>query len=82
MEKRIIEIIEHDFDKQYREKVITHLASITLQDVMAESEQNLLNTRLAVLKLAKGSIDDLDYYIKSAKNDFRDVIYWATQQEE
>ena len=79
MDKNVMEIINNNFNEQEREIAVSQLASITLQHVMAESEQNLLNTRLSILKLAKGNLEDLVYYVEAAKKDFRDVIYWASQ---
>ena len=74
-----MEIINNNFNEQEREIAVSQLASITLRHVMAESEQNLLNTRLSILKLAKGNLEDLVYYVEAAKKDFRDVVYWASQ---
>lgn len=79
MDIKVMEIINNEFSEQEREVVINHLASITLQHVMAESKQNLLYTRLSILKLAKGNFEDLVCYVEAAKKDFRDVIYWASQ---
>ena len=45
---------------------------------MAESEHNLRNTRLAILKLAKGRLDRVVELTEHAKVDFRDIIYWVS----
>ena len=79
MDRELIEIIYSDFCVEDRDLVIRELSSITLQDVMAESEINLKNTRQAILKLSKGSIKKVSHYVDCAKKDFRDVIYWATE---
>lgn len=81
MEKIIMDTIQKDFKFDEVEIVIEELSSITLKDVMAESEYNLLNTRMAVLKLAKGNVDDVKEFTKCAKIDFRDVIMWSMQEE-
>ena len=33
--------------------------------------------KLAILKLSEGDPDKLQYYLDSAKRDYRDVLYWA-----
>ncbi len=33
--------------------------------------------QMAILKLAKGDLDTLRHYLKQAKDDFRDVLFWA-----
>tara|TARA_B110000046_G_scaffold185237_1_gene226137 strand:- start:601 stop:804 length:204 start_codon:yes stop_codon:yes gene_type:complete len=58
--------------------VLGELNSIRLSHVMAESEHNLSNTRLAILKLANGKLKRVQELTKSAKIDFRDIIYWAS----
>ena len=52
--------------------------SVTLKHVMANCEKNLYNTHSAILKLANGNIVELEELVKCAKNDFRDVILWAS----
>ncbi len=46
---------------------------------MAESEENLSNTRLAILQLAKGNLEKVVDLTAQAKVDFRDIIYWLSQ---
>jgi hypothetical protein len=48
---------------------------------MANCKNNLENTRLSILKLAKGDFENIIYFTKIAKIDFRDVITQATQEE-
>ncbi len=80
MDKSILEIIRKEYNNQDQQGVIDELSSITLKHVMAESEFNLRNTRLAVLQLSNGNLKDLKRYVQSAKRDFRDVIYWASME--
>lgn len=80
MNKTILEIINQDFKHSEKVFVIHELSTITLQHVMAESEINLNNTRLAILKLAKVNIQDVSEFTKAAKIDFRDVIMWSMQE--
>lgn len=75
----IRDIIHHDFRAEQRERVIQELSSITLEHVMAASDYNLENTRLSILTLAKGDVDQLIRLTHLAKIDFRDVILWATR---
>ena len=79
MNENVIDIINKEFEEEEREFVINELSSINLTHVMAESEINLNNTFLSILKLAKGDVNQVISLTKSAKIDFRDVIMWATQ---
>jgi hypothetical protein len=81
MSNKIIEIVNRDFDKSQQERVLQELSSIGLEHVMAESEYNLENTRRSILKLAKGDLNQVITLTKAAKKDFRDVIFWATQDK-
>jgi len=76
-DKSIHRIIEKDFVKEERDFVIQELNSITPEHVMAQSETNLYNTRVSILKLSKGNRNQVREYAKCARVDFRDVIYWA-----
>ena len=81
MNKDILEIIYKEFRTEDQELVIKELTSITLKHVMAESEQHLVHTRLSVLKLAQGDLDEVISYTKFAKIDFRDVLLWAHESK-
>ena len=80
MQKELINMIETQFAEADRENVIAALSSITVDDVMARSEDNLFNTRRAVLQLSQGDREQIKYYVDCAKQDFRDVIYWASEE--
>ncbi|MEF3080585.1 hypothetical protein [Winogradskyella poriferorum] len=82
MDKEILNFIDKDFELGFRESVIKELLSIKLKHVMAESEYNLKNTRMSILYLAKGNLNEVVELTKRAKIDFRDVIMWATQEKE
>jgi hypothetical protein len=79
MDKEILNIVSRDFSKSDINEVIKELSTITLDHVMVESENNLRNTYISILKLSNGSLEQLTKYVKSAKQDFRDVIYWASK---
>lgn len=81
MDKEILDIIDKDFELDCRKSVTKELLSIELKHVMAESEYNLKNTRMSILYLAKGNLDEVVELTKQAKIDFRDVIMWATQEK-
>ncbi|MGD1840487.1 MAG: hypothetical protein ACFB0B_06265 [Thermonemataceae bacterium] len=74
MEKIIISKIEKDFEAQKQQEVMALLSSITLEHVMGGT-YNLHNTRMAILTLAKGNLQEVITLTESAKTDFRDVIY-------
>lgn len=78
MNQKITHIIEQEFPEDQQAKVIQALSSIELHHVMAASAYNLENTRLAILKLAKGDVKEVVDLTEKAKIDFRDVIMWAT----
>ena len=40
-------------------------------------ERERERVQLAILKLSKGDLDQLWYYLDRAKQDYRDVLYWA-----
>lgn len=82
MHPAISDKIQKDYPTKQQEEVLSLLLSISLHHVMAESEINLLNTRLAVLHIALGKIDDLERYVNAAKTDFIDVILWALESSE
>jgi hypothetical protein len=75
----ILNIVHRDFAGAQTERVIRELSSIGLNHVMGGSDYNLENTRLSILALAKGDLNQVIYLTERAKIDFRDVILWATQ---
>lgn len=80
MDTEISNIISQSFKEDDRNLAIKELSSITLSHVMAESESNLKNTYLSILRLSKGDINELKRLVECAKQDFRDVIYWASME--
>ncbi len=80
MEKEVQKIIKKQFKQTEVDRVIEILSSLELKEVW-DSAYNLKNCQLSILKLAKGSIDEVTELTKAAKIDFRDVIYWATEQK-
>lgn len=81
MNKEIIDIINNEFAPELRESVTNELLSIEPKHVMAGSEHNLNSTRMSILYLAKGNMEDVIEFTKCAKIDFRDVIYWASLEK-
>lgn len=82
IDQEINALLQKKFLAEERVRVIELLSTIRPEHVMAGSEYNLKNTRLAILKLAKTSVDEVKNLIECAKVDFRDVIYWATMESE
>lgn len=80
MDQEFIDMIERDFAPELRETAKHQFFSLELKHVMAESEHNLRNARLAVLYLANGKLEVLEEMIHCAKIDFRDVILWASEE--
>jgi hypothetical protein len=74
----IKQIIIENFLPEDQDKVIAALTSITLKHVMAESQNNLDNTWLSIIQLSKGNPTEVDHLVEVAKEDFRNVIYWAS----
>lgn len=81
MNDQLLEQIRNEFSVEQQELVINELLSIQLHHVMANSEHNLNSARFAILKLAKGSLQDVIRYTEAAKLDFRDVVMWAMQEK-
>jgi hypothetical protein len=82
MHQDILDRIERDFATEDKATVIQELSSIDLTHVMAASETNLHNTRMAILHLANGNVKEVTDLTRQAKIDFRDVIYWATMKNQ
>ncbi len=40
-------------------------------------ERERERVQLAILKLSEGDVDKLLHYIRAAKQDYRDVLYWS-----
>ncbi len=79
MDNEVQKIINQYFQGEEKETVIKELSSIKLSSVM-NSEDNLRNTKLSILKLAKGDIKQVLELIESAKIDFRDVCFWYYEE--
>lgn len=77
MDKEFADIICHDFEEKHWDLAMAYLKKVHLNDVSG-SEATLRSTRLAILALAKGRIYQMKDLVKSAKEDFRDVIMGAT----
>ena len=80
MDSEIQNIIDQDFELEYREEAKRELLCLELKHVMAESEHNLRNARMSILYLAKGNLDIIKEMTHFANIDFRDVILWASEE--
>ena len=80
MTREIDKLIREHFPEGDHPEVLSELARLSAEEVMAGSEFNLNNARCAAIYLSGGNIEDLRRYIDAAKVDFRDVIMWAMQQ--
>ena len=81
MDKEIQDRIAKDFEVVEQDAVAKALLSIKPRHVMAASDFNLNNTRMAILHLAKGNLQEVLTLTEHAKIDFRDVILWATKKK-
>ncbi len=81
MNKELLEKIKAKFSSSEAEMVISKLNTVTLEHVMAGSQENLDNTHFAILQLSNGDLLELGDLVEAAKMDFRDVIYWASMKE-
>jgi hypothetical protein len=63
--------------KLFPQEDITLLLSILDQYGSQGHEQERERVHMAILYLSNGSIDGLDYHVQRAKQDYRDVLYWA-----
>jgi len=82
MNDQLLEQIKNNFPVEQQELVIKELSSIQLHHVMANSEHNVNSARFAILKLSKGSLQDVIKYTDAAKIDFRDVVMWSMQEND
>jgi hypothetical protein len=82
MKADILNKISRDFPASDQAMAVSEIESISLQHVMANSQPNLDKTLLAILQLSKGDLAKLKSFVSSAKQDFRDVIYWASLENE
>lgn len=80
MNREIIKSVNSMFPLEERDFVLRELSSLTIDEVMNKSEKNLLNAHMAILKLSNGDTSQISHYVSCAKKDFRDVIYWASDQ--
>ncbi|MBU1108482.1 MAG: hypothetical protein KKB51_17540 [Candidatus Riflebacteria bacterium] len=74
--------IESDFTESDYKLVVAEMESINLNHVMANSQSNLDTTWSSILQLSKGDLNKLRNFVAAAKKDFRDVIYWATLENQ
>ena len=79
MTGKVSELIRLHFPEDQQQRVADALFSLEPEHVMARSDTNLENTRLAILKLSQGNLQQVIYFTEKAKVDFRDVILWAGQ---
>ncbi len=77
MDKEVIRLVNLQFSQREAALVLSEVQKISLSSIASRSEKNLLNTHLAILKLAEGDLKQVAYYVGCARKDFRDVIYWA-----
>jgi len=77
MNDELLMMIAKMFKEEEQEVIREAMNSITL-DLVMDSEINLFNTQRSIIQLSKGSLEDFQNYVKCAKKDFRDVIYWAS----
>jgi len=77
-----LKTIESDFTESDYKLVVAEMESINLNHVMANSQSNLDTTWSSILQLSKGDLNKLRNFVAAAKKDFRDVIYWATLENQ
>lgn len=82
MNIHLLHKIKSDFSESEYELVVSVLTTITLNHVMANSQANLDNTWSSIIQLSKGDLNKLGDLVDAAKVDFRDVIYWATLEND
>ena len=64
-------------NKQFPKDYVQEIMDIL--DLYGEDkeEQDRERVQLAILKLSNGDMGKLEHYCAMAKDDFRDVLYWA-----
>ena len=81
MNKSAKELLSATFDGTQIEDATALVRSIEIEHVMARDEANLLNAQIAVIRLSKGDLTELQRMVIAAKADFRDVIYWDSSND-
>ena len=71
MERQVLDVINKDYQESERVAVVDYLSSIGLS-----------NIQMAILTLAKGSVDQVASLTENAKKDYRDVLMWAELGED
>ena len=80
MDKQVIKLVNQQFPEREASRVLSELDKLSLDHVLSRQPTNLRNTHLAILKLAKGDPGEVCNYVESAQKDFRDVIFWASEE--
>src|SRR5437660_4629841 len=73
MEERILERIRREFQGADQNCVVDLLASYS----GPESDR----VRWNILELSKGKLEKIGAYVKAARTDYRDILYWAEYYE-
>jgi len=76
MNPNFLNRIKIEFSESDQSIAIESLSSISLDNAMAKSQENLESTIAAIINLSAGDLSKLMELIACAKLDFRDVIYW------
>ena len=74
----VLERIQQDYPCKKQKEVEELLASYGRESYQQEHERVLMD----ILKLAKGDIKQVEELVARAKNDYRDIIFWAEYPEE
>lgn len=68
--------------KLFPEQDITIVLSLLDHYGSQGYEQERERVHMAILYLSSGTTDGLHYYVQRAKQDYRDILYWAEYDEQ
>ena len=80
VDSQVIKLVNQQFPEREASRVLSELDKLSQDHALSLQPINLRNTHLAILKLAKGDFNQVCNYVGSAQKDFRDVIFWASDQ--
>jgi hypothetical protein len=72
----VIERVTKEFKPEEHDIVLSYLEEYTGGD-----DRGRERVLMAILKLSKGSAEDVANYVDAAKVDFRDILWWAERPQ-
>ncbi len=78
LSQEVLSRIDNDFRPEDQAKVVRLLSQYIKEDLAAEID----SIRMGILELSKGRVGDVAHYVRMARYDYRDILYWAYSYDE